>query len=249
MKVWLIIVYRSLGAGFQNGGFGGLFWVFIATVLCYSTIVASLAEMESMAPTSGGQYHWVSEFAPKKYQKFLSYAAGKSSFPGTQVSLLITCLGWMSTLGWLASVSSSVFVLTTLIQAIISVTNGDFSFPAWQYTLIMLAFLVVTVGFNTWGARTLPMMETVSLFGHIAGFVITIIPLWIMAPKNTASTVFTDVLNNGGWSNVGTSCLVSQISVMYCNLGSDSAVHICKYFPHPIIQTFTLNLPLSSRRS
>jgi hypothetical protein len=28
------------------------------------------------APTSGGQYHWVSEFAPKKYQKFLSYMTG-----------------------------------------------------------------------------------------------------------------------------------------------------------------------------
>jgi hypothetical protein len=30
----------------------------------------------SRAPTSGGQYHWVSEFAPPKYQKFLSYASG-----------------------------------------------------------------------------------------------------------------------------------------------------------------------------
>jgi amino acid transporter len=132
----------------------------------------------------------------------------------------------MSTLGWLASVSSSVFVLTTLIEAIINVTNADFSFPAWQYTLIMLAFLVITIFFNTWGARTLPMMETISLFGHIGGFAITIIPLWIMAPKNTASAVFTEVVNNGGWNNVGTACLVAQTTVMYCNLGSDSAVHI-----------------------
>lgn len=46
---------RSLSAGFSNGGFGGLFWVFIGTVTCYSTIVASLAEMTSMAPTSGGK--------------------------------------------------------------------------------------------------------------------------------------------------------------------------------------------------
>lgn len=28
------------------------------------------------APTSGGQYHWVSEFAPAKYQRFLSYFTG-----------------------------------------------------------------------------------------------------------------------------------------------------------------------------
>lgn len=28
------------------------------------------------APTSGGQYHWVSELAPKQHQKFLSYIVG-----------------------------------------------------------------------------------------------------------------------------------------------------------------------------
>jgi choline transport protein len=72
-----------------------------------------------MAPTSGGQYHWVSEFAPEKYQRFLSYAAG-----------------WMSSLGWIASVASSVFVVTTMVEALIEVTAPDFSFPNWQYTLV-----------------------------------------------------------------------------------------------------------------
>lgn len=46
----------SLSVGLSNGGFAGLFWCFITTVLCYATIVASLAEMASMAPTAGGQY-------------------------------------------------------------------------------------------------------------------------------------------------------------------------------------------------
>ncbi|RMZ79177.1 hypothetical protein DV738_g3462, partial [Chaetothyriales sp. CBS 135597] len=31
------------------------------------------------APTAGGQYHWVSEFAPRKYQKLLSYVSGSDS--------------------------------------------------------------------------------------------------------------------------------------------------------------------------
>lgn len=31
------------------------------------------------APISGGQYHWVSEFAPPRYQKFLSYMTGIDS--------------------------------------------------------------------------------------------------------------------------------------------------------------------------
>lgn len=28
------------------------------------------------APTAGGQYHWVSELAPRKHQKLLSYIVG-----------------------------------------------------------------------------------------------------------------------------------------------------------------------------
>jgi choline transport protein len=52
MATWEFVLV-SFAAGLSNGGFAGLFWCFITTVLCYATIVASLAEMESMAPTSG----------------------------------------------------------------------------------------------------------------------------------------------------------------------------------------------------
>lgn len=128
-------------------------------------------------------------------------------------------VGWMSTLSWLASLASSVFVVTTLIQVLIDVAEPGFVFPNWQYTLIMLAVLVLTILFNTWGAKVLPMFETISLFGHIGGFVITLIPLWVLAPKNSAHAVFAEVVNNGGWSSAGTSCLVAQVTVLYCNLG------------------------------
>ena len=41
----------------------GTVWVYVATWFCSIAVVASMAEMASMAPSSGGQYHWVSEFA------------------------------------------------------------------------------------------------------------------------------------------------------------------------------------------
>lgn len=55
MATWEFVLV-SLSVGFSNGGFAGLFWCFITTVLAYSTVVASLAEMASMAPTAGGWY-------------------------------------------------------------------------------------------------------------------------------------------------------------------------------------------------
>ena len=126
----------------------------------------------------------------------------------------------MSTLGWLASVVSGVFVVATLVETMINVTNPDFTFPNWQYTLIMLAFLVLTIFLNTWGARILPLLETISLFGHLGGFLIALISIWVLAPRNSAHAVFVEVVNNGGWSSTGTSCLVAQVTVLYCNLGT-----------------------------
>lgn len=55
MATWEFVLV-SLSVGFSNGGYAGLFWCFITTTVAYSTVVASLAEMASMAPTSGGQY-------------------------------------------------------------------------------------------------------------------------------------------------------------------------------------------------
>ena len=70
------------------------------------------------------------------------------------------------------------------------------------------------------------MIETVSLVGHVLGFFVTIIPLWVMCPKNSAKEVFTSVVDNSGYNNIGAALIIGQVSVLYCNLGSDSAVHI-----------------------
>lgn len=72
---WEMTLYQITPA-LRDGGLPALvysnIWIFCAFV----PVVLSLAEMSSMAPIAGAQYHWVSEFAPEKYQKFLSYLTG-----------------------------------------------------------------------------------------------------------------------------------------------------------------------------
>jgi choline transport protein len=70
--------FALLGALFSlpNGGPAGAIWMYFITAFCFYFVMLSLAEMTSMAPTSGGQYHWVSEFASPKHQKFLSFLVG-----------------------------------------------------------------------------------------------------------------------------------------------------------------------------
>lgn len=198
MATWEFVLV-SLSVGFANGGFAGLFWCFITTVICYATIVASLAEMESMAPTAGGQYHWVSEFAPPNWQRILSYASG-----------------WMSTLGWLASVASSTYVVTTQIEAMIQVYQPDYGFTSWQYLLLQWAFTLITIVFNTYGAGFLPALETGSLIGHLLGFIVVMVPLLVLCPKNTAQEVFVHFENSSGYSSMGVAYLTSQVWRSFC---------------------------------
>lgn len=44
------------------GGTPSLFWSYVWAYVGQAFIVISLAEMASMAPTAGGQYHWESSF-------------------------------------------------------------------------------------------------------------------------------------------------------------------------------------------
>jgi len=70
---------RLLLTSLIDGGTAGLIWGFLAVSIGFLFVYLSLAEMASMAPTAGGQYHWVSEFAPQSAQKFLSFLVGMAN--------------------------------------------------------------------------------------------------------------------------------------------------------------------------
>lgn len=55
MSTWVAMMMTSLFS-LINGGMAGTIWIYFATWMLTLTLAASLAEMASMAPTSGGQY-------------------------------------------------------------------------------------------------------------------------------------------------------------------------------------------------
>lgn len=68
----IFVFTQSLIDGGRPGAIYSLLWSFVGFVPIY----LSMAEMASMAPIAGAQYHWVSEFAPEGCQKLLSYFTG-----------------------------------------------------------------------------------------------------------------------------------------------------------------------------
>ncbi|RAH59700.1 GABA permease [Aspergillus piperis CBS 112811] len=195
--------------GLEDGGMAGLVWTYVWTFVGFGFIIVSLSEMASMAPTSGGQYHWVSEFASPRYQKFLSYITG-----------------WMSVLAWQAGAASGSFLTGTIIQGLISVRNPDYDPKRWQGTLFVFAMILIIYFFNVYAASWMPRIQNALLALHTICWVVVIVVLWAMAPRQSAKAVFTEFSLYGGWNNVGLALMIGQISAIYGSLSSDATAHM-----------------------
>ena len=79
----------------------------------------------------------------------------------------------------------------------------------------MWAVIALAYFLNVYGIRILPYFQTISGICHVLFFIGLIIPLLVLAPKSSASFVFTDVENNGGWSSNGVSWCVGLLTAAF----------------------------------
>ncbi|EXV05570.1 amino acid permease family protein [Metarhizium robertsii] len=232
---WIILL-TSNTQGLIAGGMSGLFWS-----LCWSHagqffIVLSLAELASMAPTAGGQYHWVSEFAPRQHQKLLSYLSG-----------------WLSTVSWQSIVALDAFLIGSVIQGLITLNDDSYSPTRWQGTLFVFAAVIGVSLFNVFAAKHLPLAEGSFVTLYIFSFFPVIVTLLVLAPKQSASDVFTKFTDNGaGWPSISLTVMVGQVSSMFVVLGSDSVAHMAEEIrdasvvvPRSMVWSFILNVPFT----
>lgn len=177
-----------------------------------------------------GQYHWVSEFAPRSAQKILSYI-----------------VGWFSILAWAAGgVAGQCFSVGLQVQGLMVLNDATYVPQPWHLTLLAIGAVAVCVVFNTLFARKLPTVESVMLVFHIigafgvrralivsqcilmtsSGFFAILIPLWVLAPKASSKEVWTGLQVSSGWSSTGLSFMVGVAGSLNGLIGPDAAVHM-----------------------
>lgn len=91
----------------------------------------SLAELASVYPTAGGQYHLTSTIAPKKHSRWLSHICGLTGV-----------------LSWIAIAASVGLILTEFTFSLIISNNPGFEVKSWHYFLVYQAFQLFTVYYN-----------------------------------------------------------------------------------------------------
>ncbi|KAI1455476.1 amino acid transporter [Annulohypoxylon moriforme] len=198
-------------SGLQNGGPSGIIYSFLIVWVGTLSVFATLSEMVSMAPTSGGQYHWVSMLAPPSSRKFFGYITG-----------------WLEITGWQSLVASGGYVTGTMIQGIILLTHPDYAdnMQNWHGTLLFWGVVLLSYGINTAVGSLLAKFEGLFLVIHLLGFFAVIFPLALLSEHSDSVSVFDTFLNSGGWQTQGLSFCIGVLGNVFAFLGGDAAIHM-----------------------
>ncbi|CAD6586199.1 MAG: hypothetical protein ASARMPRED_002470 [Alectoria sarmentosa] len=198
--------------GLTNGGSAGLVYGYLLVWIGTVAIFTTMAELASMAPTAGGQYHWVWMLAPPRCRRFLSFI-----------------MGWLVICGWQAILAGGGYFGGTVIVALIQLNHDHYVPELWHGTLIFWAIVLVAVFINTVTSSVLPKIESFILVFHVIGFFAVLIPVVHLAPdRASAHDVFTQFSNGGAWPSQGLSFFIGLVGNVFAMLGCDSAVHMAE---------------------
>lgn len=228
-------MFLSNFQGVVDGGRAGIFYSYIWVIIGQFFIVLSLAEMASMAPTAGGQYHWVSEFAPRHVQKILSYISG-----------------WLSSLCWQSFVAADCLYAAQVLFSLISLQNPDFVTKNWHEALTGMLIVIFMTAVNTYGVSKLAAIEKVFVATHVVGFFVVLITVAVTGEKQSSDKVFLEFYNGGGYPTMGLAVMVGQVPAMWNVLASDAVAHLSEEVtdassvaPRAMFWAYMLNIPLA----
>ncbi|KAJ9615322.1 choline transporter [Cladophialophora chaetospira] len=209
-------VSAAMVTGINSGGpvlfVYGIIGLFI-TGLC---MAISLSELVSAYPNAAGQSYWVSQLAPPKYARILSYVTG-----------------WFV---WAGSIFASASVSLTVGSACVGcyqLTHPDFVIQKWHVFVAYQMVNLFSCLFNCFGTL-LPAIATLGFYTSLISFAVILITIPAKAPTHQhAEFVFATFINNTGWSSSGIAFIVGLINPNWGFSCLDTVVHIAEECHQP----------------
>lgn len=206
----------SLSVAVLNGGPPGILYEFITACVYYAFIGASIAELASSIPSSGGVYHWASITPGSEWGRVIGFFTGSLNF-----------FGWIFDLASIASIPANVAV------QMYAVFHPSFIIKPWHS---YVAFILVTwlcTAFVIFCNRLIPHLQHAGLFLVVVGGLVTIVVVAAM-PKHHASNsfVWSDFQNETGWSG-GIAFLTGVLNGAFTIGTPDAVTHMAEELPNP----------------
>lgn len=146
------------------------FFIVIPGVLCQ---VASMAEMSSVQPIAGAQYHWTWHLAPPQHRRFITWIQG-----------------WITWFSWISLLCSVVNTAANITTALVSISYPDWVVQGWHTLLIMYAYLIVFGAMNMYLFWIIPWVEFLAGILHVVLWIVFVTVLLTLSPRHTTDFVF-----------------------------------------------------------
>ena len=212
-NVW-VALGGSVTVAIYNGGPPGVLYEFIVVSFFYWLVAASIAELASAMPSSGGVYHWASITAGR-YGRVCGWFAG-----------------WWNFLAWVFATAATTEIIGAQAVSMYAAFHPAFVTHRWH---VFVAYMIVTwlscscVLFANW---ILPLLEQGGAFLIVAGVFITIIVCASMSPIHaTNAFVWSDWTNATGYSSNGFVFLLGMLNGAYSVGTPDVVTHLAEEIP------------------
>lgn len=209
----------TLTIGIAQGGFMTIIYGTIILFILMGASALTLAELASVYPTAGGQYHWTSILAPERTSRGISY--------------LCACINICA---WIFTVSSISMIITEYVGTLVTSYNPDKVLTNWQEFLIYQLINLIAFAYNALLARKMAWTNHVVFILSIASFFVTLIVCLSKSADVTrldTKTVWTTFTNSTGWKNNGIVFLTGLVNPAFMYNGLDSAIHLAEECVNP----------------
>ncbi|KAF9869746.1 hypothetical protein CkaCkLH20_12789 [Colletotrichum karsti] len=224
-------IAATLAISVMSGGPVTLLYGIILIFVLGGACALSMAEIASAYPTAGGQYHWTSILAPKRYSRVLSYCCGSVNF-----------------LGWIANGAGFIIQMPNIVLSLAPYLDPDHTPETWHIFLVYQAFNFAFTAYNIFLMKRTAWIHDIGFFISLLGFfVITVTCLARSGQKQDSSFVWTAFINETGWSSRGIVFLTGLLNPNFIYSGLDGAIHLAEEctnaasaIPRALISTITI---------
>ena len=195
---------------FNNGGPVAITWGWLLVGVFCTLVAMAMGEIASAMPTAGALYYWSSKLGNPAWGWFT---------------------GWFNLVGQIsvtAAIDYGAAVFTTALlnlwfpNAVSTETSTIFV----VFTVIMALHIVL----NLLNINMLAQLNTISAWWHMVGVAVVVVVLMVVPEHQSAAFVFTETLNNSGFSGNGIGFWfvfgIGLLMAQYTITGYDASAHM-----------------------
>jgi amino acid transporter len=164
-----------------------------------------------------GQIYWTAVMSKKRYARALSYICA-----------------WITGAAYFFLTAASCLLTSQLIWALVAVIKTAFGIQPWHYYLVYIGAALVSLTINVPLFKIYPYMLKSLVIGINLGALFVLVILLVRThPKQSASFVFTDLVNMTGWKSDGVVFFLGLLPGATAVNAFEGAAHLADEIPHP----------------